>query len=352
MPPNPKEIPDKEPVSLYLKDGELSPAGHWANYLKNLVNKVVFRREVPPILDPEDPYSLKWVPKNELSQFLFGNGQQTQGLDLETFWKTRLENLDAEIGRVGADNSKLGMSLLILKGFISDQMATQDIEKSTPDLETTSNQDIENMVGNGLRVVLKTSKKVRLTPTTPKNEQLLINRGVALNRLGSCFADMDMVKVPKPIAVSPTQRYIDVECAPGQPLSSIDSREEQLVIDEIPRHVRHKIVVQLLRGIDNYNMQGYVFGDYNASSYNFDPKEEKLWITDPGLSEIVNGDYSQQLPIAKASAEEVYKMFEFTGLTGLMETFGIDTEKIFRLKELSSRDQLKEVSDIIDVIQS
>lgn len=352
MPPNPKEIPDKEPVSLYLKDGELSPAGHWASYLKNLGNKVVFRREVPPILNPEDPYSLKWVPKNELSQFLFDNGQQTQGLDLETFWKNRLDNLDEEIGRVGADNSKLGMSLLILKGFLRDQMANADIENSIPDLETTSNQGIENMVGNGLRVVLKTSKKVRLTPTTPKNEQLLINRGVALNRLGSCFADMDMVKVPKPIAVSPTQRFIDVECAPGQPLSSIDSREEQLAIDEIPRHTRQKMVVQLLRGIDNLNMQGHVFGDYNASSFNFDPTERQLWITDPGLNEIVNGDYSQQLPIAKASAEEVYKMFETSGFTGLMETFGIDTDKISRLKELSSRGQLKEVSDIIDVLQS
>lgn len=349
MIPNPKETPQHEPVSLHLEGNQLTPTGEWANYLLNLGKEYAFRRDVPKLINPDHVYALKWVPQSELRQYLGINDQDNSTEETISFWKIRLSNLEKELEKTDSNNSRLGISLLILKGFIEDQQRTQD---GGTLIDLSSSMGIEGMVGNGLRVISKTDKKVRLTPTVSKNEQVLVNRGIALDRLGTCFQDMDMLRIPKPLYVSASQKIIEVECAPGLPLSSIDSREKQQLIDEMPPYMKHRLVVQLLRGIDNLNMQGYVYGDYNASSFSFDPVEKKLWITDPGLNEIVNGEYSTKLPIEKASSAEVYKMFETSGFLGLLETFGVKKDKISLLKQMSSQNKFKDISEVIDVLES
>ena len=347
MPESQKETHDQdEPINLYVEDGKLSPTGEWADYLHHLGSKFLVRRETPSVIDPEDAYLLSRVPEEQLISFLSTHTQKPEEVNSDEYWITRLKFLEEEIDKIGPDNSKLGISLLTLKGFIENQL-----HKTNQAVGTLPEANLVNMFGNGLKVIEMTEKTVKLAPVNQKNEQLLTDRATALNRLGACYQDMGMVRVPKTILISSKQKYVEVERARGFSLASIN-RQQQTAIHELPINVRTHLITQFLQGIHNLNLQGLIFGDYNSASFNFDPQENQLWVTDPGVSEVSSGEYYKPIPDDQAGQEEIYKMFEGNAFIGVMEILGIEMDKLTKLRELSASKQLHDVSQVIDIVRS
>ena len=352
MPANPKETTQHEPISLYLKEKQLSPAGEWADYLLHLNQEVFGRRDVPSVIDADDAFSLSWVPQDEMIKFLTKDGEAYDSEQPQLFWQTRLANLDKEIDRVGPENSKLGITLLTLKGYIETLLQDKTVTISPA---TTINAplkvEITHMFGNGLKVIELNENTVKLSPVNPRNEELLADRATALTRLGKCYDSAGMIRVPKPISISSKQKYIEVQRAHGFSLATVN-REQQTIIDELPPATRTRLITQFLRGIDILNLGGYIFGDYNESSFNFDPNENVLWITDPGLNEIRTGDFSKQLPFEKASSMEIFKMFEGRTFINLLDTLGLEISKLEKLKSMSSSKQITSIDQIIEIVNT